>query len=118
MGERKADLVEKINLDSDAERYKDFILQLRRRASSPAEAVDIPILLNPPSENLHSVFDVILHSDHPAYSLRVRIQRHDLYIIGYRDEHTTQWYEFNNARQRRLISEKLRTSVHHFIEGL
>ena len=109
----KPDFEIHFNVNDGWEKYKQFIDDLRWFARTHQTALSIPLLPEPPVQTPTSVppmFDVILDSGIQGRpSLRLRIQRHNLYIIGYRTEHANiseyPWYEFNSADGRHLISE-------------
>lgn len=104
-------------INSSAKCYKEFIERLRRQATKERPSShNVPLLPDsPPSGpgNFPNVFDVILRPNVVDRSLRVRIQSHDLYIIGYRAEPIDPWYEFTNNSNTSLITSD--TENHHFL---
>ena len=96
-----AEFTETFNVNSSADRYKSFIVQLRNLVRDPNTlSHQLPVLLpqqNPPTR----FFDVVLGTE--RRSVRLRIRRDNLYLDGYRDEDGDQWYEFDNSRNEHLI---------------
>lgn len=111
------EFVEKFDLDADGDpdNYRDFIVRLRQRVTQGIEAVHIQqqgtdevltikVLPDPPNAAVPRVFDVELHTGRGAQdqALTLRIQMHDLYILGYRAGQGS-WHEFANGRKKPLI---------------
>ena len=97
-------------LDPDA--YKALILRLRNRFRDSTTTVGehtIPVLPSPPQQGSDPpVFDVILHHSQPELTMRLRLQIHNLYVIGYRAENGGQWHEFRND----TVDDKNKETVH------
>ncbi|KAJ6256460.1 hypothetical protein Dda_8322 [Drechslerella dactyloides] len=84
------------DLDPDktpGSQFKSFIERLRERAAQQycTTAQRCPILPRQGDVD-NPFFDVIIRT--PQASLRVRLRRTDLYLIGYRSEDSTRWHEF------------------------
>lgn len=86
-----------LNVDSNAQAYKNFIMELRRRLADPRHSShNRPVL--PPQENPPRTWvDIVLQTGdgEQRRRLRIRIRRDNLYVDGFRDEDDGPWYEFN-----------------------
>ncbi|KAI1086519.1 ribosome-inactivating protein [Rostrohypoxylon terebratum] len=80
--------------------YEDFIQKLRELLAGGSYSHGLPIL--PPRQNPPtSFFDVVLQTQ--SCAVRLRFQKDNLYLNGYRPEDSDQWYEFNNDSDTHLI---------------
>jgi hypothetical protein len=97
-----AEFTRTFDVDSSADNYKDFIELLRNLTRDPyTVSHELPVLLpqqNPPTR----FFGVVLRAG--RRSVRLRIRRDNLYLIGYQDEDGGQWYEFDNNGNERIIA--------------
>lgn len=84
-----------LNVDNNSQFYQDFILRLRQAVADPGRfSHDRPVL--PPQEQTPTQWiDILLQTGDRR--LRVRVQRNNLYVQGFRNEDGGEWYEFNES---------------------